>query len=192
MSREDVVAKLGPATKQFELRLLSEVISFGIEENPSNLFSTLVLGTETWRYTFWVTSNDRRKVQIFFSKDGHVIGWVKDRSAAAIEKYMHERLTMQLKDDMRQLQVRALFGAPQEILHRQISSDDLVEIYADHFWTKDRSYWDAAWEIWIYRYPLGNNIERKVYIAWNKVGVDGWGYDHAHLEAERYLREHKQ
>ena len=191
MTREEVATKLGVPLGKIEFQSILDLALFGTESNPSDLLYKLSPGLEIWIYTFWVRANDQRAVKVVFSRNGHVMGWLKDHSELSREKYRHEKITVRLTPGMGQQAVRTMFGDPQEIIYRKLTKDDVITTYADHFWTDDPWGWNAKWEIWIYRYPLGDNIERKVYIAWNRVGVDGWGYDHAHLEAERYLREHK-
>ena len=192
MTREAVLVKLGAPIGKSESKSLFDFRLFGTESYPPDLLFNFSQGEEIWVYAFWITVNHQRAVHVFFSKEGRVIGWLKAHSELSREKYRHEKITARLKSGLGQQAVRTMFGDPQEIVYRKLTKDDVVTTYADHFWTDDPWRWNADWEIWIYRYPLGDNVERKVYIAWNRVGVDGWGYDHAHIEAERYLREHKK
>ncbi len=42
--------------------------------------------------------------------------------------------------------------------------------------------------MWTYTYALPNGEQRKVYLLWYAQVLAGWGYNHAHEEAERYLQ----
>lgn len=189
MTKEHVTKALGIDRRVNKFRIPNDLYTFLGEVVPYDLPSHIPDETEMWTYGYWVNSNTKNTVDVFFGKDGRVIGWAKQHSKQSWDKYQHERLTSQLKKGMSEEKVKILLGSPHTII--SLPNQESREIYSDHFWIKDPVTPGLKdWPMWVYTYPLAGGKVRRVHLFFgSRHQLEGWGYDHAHEEAERYLRE---
>ncbi len=98
------------------------LFDWGMEVVPYDLSKKVAEGTEVWGYDYWISSNTVFHLNVFFTVDGRVMGWVKPHSAASTDKYKHERLTSQLRKEMKDSGVRKLLGSPQSMTPISVKS----------------------------------------------------------------------
>lgn len=200
LSKSEIIAILGEPGNSGSFDLPGDYKIFSVQESePYNLLQMLQEGAEWWSYPYWVSSNTRYRVRIYFDDNGYVIGWLKPHNKYSLEKYLNEKIISKLNvypDRNRALsksQIHELFGPPDEFV--EIPKEPTRSLYVDHFWLFDpfggQSSSPPGRVLEVYSYKLDNGSERKVFISINpeteKVG--NVGYDHAHIEAERYLQE---
>jgi hypothetical protein len=189
MSKDEVVAALGLPSDRNKLFFSDDYYYFRRGEVvPYDLLRTISDGTEKWLYPYWINSNTQNFLSVFFSGESKVIGWVKDHSGFTREKYKHEKLTSQLKRDLTETEIRRLLGPPEGFAKRPDKlQEEARELYADHYWSTPLS--QGRGDMWVYSYELPSGNRRKVHLLWWPNKLRGWGYDRAHEEAERYLRQ---
>ncbi len=163
---------------------------------PKDVLDVVEVGTPFRLLAYWTNYAGRNAgtLRLFFDNDSQRLrGWVNTASLFAREKFMHERITSQLKwseggavKGMTHLQVRALVGEPTEII---LPPKITRSLYEDHFWVSGTAFF-AKQKIEVYSYLLDSGERRRVYLLYYPAAdeLNGWGYDHAWEEAERYQR----
>jgi hypothetical protein len=187
MTKEEVQAELGPSPLMGAFDLPRDYQLFLGDVAPYDLLRFVPEGAETWTYAHWASSNTRQGITLFFSPENRLIGWTKDHSDFSRNKYEHEKLTSQLRYEMSERQVLERLGPPSYMTKKPEQRSR--ELYADHYWFNNPGRSGFRSEMWTYVYPVPNGGERKVYLLWGRTQLLGWGYDRAHEEAERYVRE---
>jgi len=137
---------------------------------------------------------------LFFDEKTKLLrGWVNSEKAYSWISFRHERLTSKLtlssdfRDRMTRSDVHALIGpptftiaAPSKITRAHVE---------DHFWIPSLPPALGDGEVWeVYEYQIESGATRRVYTAYSRKAnyrLEGFGYDHAHEESERYLRASK-
>ena len=169
---------------------------YGDNYYPKDVLKVVEVGTPYRLLAYWTNyaGRDAGTLLLFFDKDTQRLrGWVNTPSEWSLDKFMHERLTSQLRwsdfglnRGMTHAQVRALIGDPVEI----ISLSESRAVYENHFWVTVPLF-SSKPTFEVYSYTLDSGEKRHVYLAYYD-GADQlnyWGYDHAWEEAERYQRE---
>jgi hypothetical protein len=164
---------------------------------PKDFLESVDVGTQFRVLAYWTNyaGRDAGTLRLFFDERSHRLrGWVNTATLYSRDKFMHERLTSQLrtseggsKKGMSHAQVHALIGEPVEIISSWKRSRAL---YADRFWAFGGPPFQDQ-KIEVYRYPIDGG-ERRVFLVYyrNADRLYDWGYDHAWDEAARYGREH--
>lgn len=160
---------------------------------PYDLFTKVPEKASCWAYVYPAGSMNNGTLCIFPDSDGRVAGWFKDHSELSRDKFMHEKLTSQLKADilgrgMTHAEVYARIGRPEAVVN--LPRHRTPEFYEDRYWTRDAL--NGIYKnMEVYSYLLVEGQKRHVFLIYatqaDKLHV--WGYDHAWEEAERYLAE---
>jgi hypothetical protein len=174
------------------------------ERVPYDLLKDMPAFTPYWLYPYAVNSLTSHNLRLFFDSSEKLKGWIKEHSELTRDKFMHERLTSQLRIGMSRADVRRRIGMPDEVRKvpkpttTQNSESQLREFHDDTYWSSNPVYVFGN-EIEVYSYTLPNGQRRHVFLSYNKyvmgkpdypnVGLDQYGYDHAWEEVERYLAE---
>lgn len=163
------------------------------DRTPYDLLRNLEKDASCWSYPYPVSSMTDHAICIFSDEQDRVIGWVKHHSELSRDKFMHEKLTAQLRADtlgrgMTRAEVYSQIGKPEVI--SSLPREQTEEFYEDRYWTEEPLsgiYKDME----VYSYRLANGQTRNVFLIYatqaDKLHL--WGYDHAWEEAERYLAE---
>ncbi|MBL6749748.1 MAG: hypothetical protein ISP90_04465 [Nevskia sp.] len=190
MTEEQVLLSVGkPDGIRFFSASSSVPYMFDSEWEPPDLLLTLPDRAKEWGYGYWISATDRSGVGVYFSNDGHVIGWARGGDAT-FGKYEHEQVTSRLSRGMREEYILRILGQPDKIVRAPKWGEwqRVRELYADHYWSVDPLHAGVDAMMWEYRYSFGNGSVRTVYLLWGSKLL-GWGYDHAHDEAVRYRNE---
>ncbi|MES2406219.1 MAG: hypothetical protein V4528_02710 [Pseudomonadota bacterium] len=170
---------------------------YGFDYFPRDILRTFEVGTPYRILSYWTNyaGRDAGTLLLFFDKDTQRLrGWVNTPSEWSRDKFMHERITSQLKwseggavKGMTHAQVHALIGEPVEII---APPQDSRALYENHFWVSGANFFRNQ-KIEVYSYALDSGEKRHVYLLYYPAAdeLNGWGYDHAWEEAERYQRE---
>jgi hypothetical protein len=165
---------------------------------PPGFLKTIEIGTPYRVVNYWTNYAGRNTgvLLLFFDQNKQrLVGWVGTASSKARDKFMHERLTSQLRwssnglnKGMTHAQVHAVLGAPTEVITPPKESR---AIYEDYFWVMSPLLDGKNQKIEVYRYRISSGNERSVYLIYYPAAdeLDSWGYDYAGEEADRYLRE---
>jgi len=165
---------------------------------PKDVLKTVDVGTPCRVFTYWTNPAGGKTgaLKLFFDENTQRLrGWVNYPSAYSINKFMHEKITSQLKwsegglyKGMSHDQVHALIGKPEEII---AAPKESREIHEDHFWVIKPNLDPIKQKIEVYSYSISNGERRRVYLLYYPAAdrLNSWGYDHAWEEAARYLRE---
>lgn len=141
-----------------------------------------------------------RSMHLFFDDKTQLLrGWVVSNGYWN-GRYYEERLGARFRrvyglvhlSHMTKAEVYALIGPPRKIIDppQKLSR----ELFDDHYWdsiTVDppTGKESGPWEV--YEYRLDDGTVRHVYLVYSKgKTLVAYGYDHAHLESERYMRAH--
>lgn len=186
--------------EDLEQHVRSELYLFNFYSDnyfPKDVLKTVQIGS-TYRVLTYYTNRSKRNagtLAMFFDDETKRLrGWANSSSEQSRDKFMHERLTSQLKTSeggsekgMSHAQVHALIGEPDEIISPPSESR---AIYENHFWLYGASFAKND-KIEVYTYSLGYGTKRRVYLLYYSAAdrLRGWGYDHSWEEAERYLLE---
>ncbi|MES2364652.1 MAG: hypothetical protein V4563_02030 [Pseudomonadota bacterium] len=170
---------------------------YGDNYYPKDMLKVVEVGTPYRLLAYWTNyaGRDAGTLLLFFDKDTQRLrGWVNTPSEWSRDKFMHERITSQLKwseggvvKGMTHAQVHALIGEPVEII---APPQDSRALYENHFWVSGANFFRNQ-KIEVYSYALDSGEKRRVYLLYYPAAdeLNGWGYDHAWEEAERYQRE---
>lgn len=187
MNKEEVIERLGRDYTRSSFEVPRDYKFFFVQSDvvPYDLAKRVTANMEIWIYPYWFNSNTQVGLNLFFDDKDRLVGWSKPHSKLSGDKFEHERITSQLRYEMSESAVLKRLGRPTHVT--KPPTVRAPELYVDHFWFTDPT--NHFREMWVYTYPLENGKQRKVYLLWGKTKLYGWGYDHAHEEAERYLRE---
>jgi hypothetical protein len=165
---------------------------------PRDFLNLIQVGARYRLVSYWTNYAGRNSgvLLLFFDEVKQtLIGWVNTASASALNNFMHERLTSQLRwssnglnKGMTHAQVHAVLGEPTEVITPPKESR---AIYENYFWVMSPLLDGKNQKIEVYRYKLSNGNERSVYLIYCPAAdeLNSWGYDYAGEEADRYLRE---
>ena len=141
-----------------------------------------------------------RSMHLFFDDKTQLLrGWVVSNGYWN-GRYNEERLGARFRrvyglvhlSNMSKAEVYSLIGPPKKILAPPPKLSR--ELFDDHYWDSasvdpPTGKWSEPWEV--YEYPLDDGSIRHVYLVYSKgKTLVAYGYDHAHLESERYMRKH--
>lgn len=136
MSKDEVRTILGEPKLREKLSFPGEYYRFRRGDVvPHDLLRDIPEGIDMWVYQYWVTVADKKELSVFFSQDGRVLGWAKDRGPGEDEKFEHERLTSALEFKLTENEVRKRIGKPDGTAKRPDSLRGLSrELLVDHYW----------------------------------------------------------
>ena len=141
-----------------------------------------------------------RSLHLFFSDKTQLLrGWLVSNGYWSA-RYTQERLGAKFRrvyglvslSRMTKAEVYALIGPPKKIMDPPAKLSR--ELFEDHYWDAQSAVpptgkWSEPWEV--YEYPLEDGSTRRVYLVYSKgKTLIAYGYDHAHLESDRYMRAH--
>jgi hypothetical protein len=163
---------------------------------PKDILKDLKVGTEYKWFSYWITANTNVAIYLFFDESGRLKGWANYPSKLTLEKYLHERVTSQircskfgLQKGMTRAQIHALIGNPSEMFPTLPEGRSILE---DHFWFSIGEPELHNRIIELYTYGLSNGTQRRVYVIYypgSDQPCSDWGYDQAWEEGERYIRD---
>jgi len=141
-----------------------------------------------------------RSLHLFFSDKTQLLrGWLVSNGYWNA-RYTQERLGAKFRrvyglvsfSRMTKAEVYALIGPPRKSMDPPAKLSR--ELFEDHYWDAQSAVPPTGkesepWEV--YEYPLEDGSTRRVYLVYSKgKTLIAYGYDHAHLESDRYMRAH--
>lgn len=163
---------------------------------PYDTLKTVNIGTPYRYVDYWNSPTGQSRIYLFFDENTNLLrGWLRPGLKYSNDKFMHEKLTSQLKwsegglyKGMTHGQVYALIGQPEEIIATPKESREINE---DYFWVVKPNLDLAKQKIAVYSYLTSSGKRRHVYLLYYPAAdeLNSWGYDLAWDEAERYQHE---
>ncbi|MFZ6873978.1 hypothetical protein ACO0LF_18120 [Undibacterium sp. Di27W] len=168
------------------------------QQFPYDVLKQVSNGTPFFQVDY-LSGPGMRCIYLFFDPNTQLLrGWVANTNLWSLA-YWQERLGSKLKREYgrvshghtKKAEVYALIGPPKTIIATPTKMSR--ELLDDHYWdsmTLDppTGKWSNRWEV--YEYLLEDGAVRHVYMiyAGDNNSLTAYGYDHAHLEVERFKR----